>query len=275
MFLFWTNHRHWLPTWLARGCTKTIFVFVSYLPLSWLCFFSACSWLMSTRTLIFITSQWSVHRGLGCLHLGVLFFANWERQGLPLCSYHYQSLRVLHREEKPEPSRGAHVAHKDTTQFRFQPSPELVNRGLSTAAWPGHQLQAPEGSLDSSGTLGAAGGWAPGAQGARGMMVVDRVQGQLGRRLGPIQPSWSSRNEVTVRSCWGFQKPQTFKGCSWKWSHTWAMPSSSQPRALQGKLLRAAHTRGGSLLNPLKEAPAGSGTHHPRRQCIPTAAGWS
>ena len=48
----------------------------SIICLSRLCFFSACSWLMSTRTLIFITSQWSVHRGLGCLHLGVLFFAN-------------------------------------------------------------------------------------------------------------------------------------------------------------------------------------------------------
>ena len=49
------------------------------------------------------------------------------------------------------------MAHEDMTQFRLQPSPELVNRGLSTAAWPGHWLQAPEGSLDSSGTLGAVG----------------------------------------------------------------------------------------------------------------------
>lgn len=71
----------------CSGCTKTIFVFVSYLSPSQLCFFSTRSWLTSTRSPIVITSWWSVQSALGCL-FGVFVLACWERQGLPLCSHH-------------------------------------------------------------------------------------------------------------------------------------------------------------------------------------------
>lgn len=84
-----------------------------------------------------------------------------------------------HREEKPEASGGVHVAHEDMTQFRPQPSPELVDRGLCTAAWPGHRLQAPEGSLTALGHWGAAGA-------------------ELREHRGPEERWWSDRSARPV-----------------------------------------------------------------------------
>lgn len=125
-----------------------------------------------------VASQWAVRSGLGCL-LRVLDFWQIERDKVEPGAPVVLMADTVRREAEPWPSGEAQVAQGQDSAWAH-PCPQLVNKGLGLAAWPGpsRSVLQEAWTAHTGPGLGAGSGLglSPGQQDAR----------PVGRRQGPV-----------------------------------------------------------------------------------------